>query len=443
MLAIHNLIPDSKHQVNACFHDALVLLPDAEMKSGVSVTVSQGRITRISSSCSENDLGMQHIDASGWLILPGMINAHCHSAMGFLRNKGHLRHELGAGVSTIEAEMFPAERMLDPELVEALAYPFIIAGLRGGTTCFVDHYYYASSVARAMHRIGVRGFVGETIADLGGPFATDDRWRHTMTQIDSWDVPGVRPMVAPHAMDTVSRPLLEAMVGFARSRDLGIHVHMSQTAGERARVYEREGASPVQVASDIGLLGERTIAAHLVSASPQDLRLFSSSGAALALCPGSQILYERLAPLEEMVACAARLVIGTDCAACGDSPNLLQERRLAGLLLRDRGVVDELTVVLSTDTNAARALGMPGQLGVICEGACADLVFVKPRASHRPFNNPGAWIVYTLEESDVRNVMIDGYWVLWEKQALRVSEEEIEAHYEDALMRLASRRGSI
>jgi 5-methylthioadenosine/S-adenosylhomocysteine deaminase len=422
------------------FEGARVLL-DGVVREDLTLVVRAGRVAAAAEPerLTSEDRAASPVDARGFLVLPGLINAHTHVAMGFLRNRGHLR---GAAVavttSPIETSMFPHEAKLNATLVEQLAGPYVLSGLRSGTTCFVDHYYFAAAVARALERVGVRGFVGETIADLGGPFPSLDRWPAARTEIDRWPFSLAQPVVAPHATDTVSVELLRDMGAFARSRGLPLHLHLSQTAAELARSMHATGRTPVELAAACGLLGDRTLAAHLVSASSADIAEVARSGTTFAFCPGSEILYERLPPIAEIARAGVPMAVGTDCAACGDSADLRQEMRTAALFLRASGVEEELGVVLKSGENAATALGRHGVLGELRVGAAADLVFVRLTPDLLPLNDVSSWIVYSLASEHVTHVMVDGQWSLWHRRPTRVSEDDIARAYDEALERLAA-----
>jgi 5-methylthioadenosine/S-adenosylhomocysteine deaminase len=173
----------------------------------------------------------------------------------------------------IENFFFPAEKALTPELIEPLSYPYLVDALRSGVTSCVDAYFFMDGMGRAFERLGMRGFIGEHIADLGGPHdAGKDTWKKVRHWIENWQFSSlVQPVVYAHASDTVSFSLLKEMGDFARTYALPFHMHLSQTWGERQRTMLREKKSPVRYALDAGVIGERSLLVHLVSADGESV----------------------------------------------------------------------------------------------------------------------------------------------------------------------------
>lgn len=371
--------------------------------------------------------GLPVINGRGWLAMPGLINSHTHAAMSFFRGRGHGRENM------IESFMFPAEKSLSPDLIEPLSYSYLYGGLLAGVTCFVDHYYYVVGVGKALERFGLRGVIGETIADLGGAFPDCDRtrWSSARQTIESWPFGSlVTPAIAPHAADTVSDDLLKEMASFAKSQRLPLHYHLSQTAGERERVTQQAGMSPVAKAHKAGALGPETLAVHLVSASKDDAALLRDSGTTIGFCPASQIIYENLAPIPLFVEHKLPLALGTDCAACNDTSDILAELRIFALLARDRGIgiqtLSPAETFASVTTTPAKALGLGSRIGRLRKNYLADVVFCRITPDLLPATDWFANIIFSMTARHVCHVMIDGQWRVWNRTPLNINPEQIQ-----------------
>ena len=380
------------------------------------------------------------IDGTGFLAIPGLINAHTHAAMGFFRGLGHGRTNM------IETFLFPAEKALTPELLEPLSWSYLITSLRAGVTCVADHYYMIAGVGRALERLGMRGFIGETIADLGGAFPGWESWTRARETIDSWQFSDlVRPVIAPHAADTVSGKMLREAAQFAKQRHLTLHMHLSQTTGELHRVRQQDGMTPVQKAFTCEALWDRTLAVHMVSAREADYAELRASGATAVICPASQIIYEHLAPLENIAATGVHWATATDCAASNDGADLLNDCKWLGLLARDRRIADDTfdprALLASVTTVPARALGMSGKLGTLAAGSLADIVFVRDDISMRPAFNDVRNLIYSAGSSGVEHVMINGKWRLWKRELCGASEQDLTNAFEGAVREIMRRTG--
>lgn len=381
------------------------------------------------------------VNGAGFTAIPGLINAHVHSAMSFFRDLGHGQDEM------IERFFFPAEKALTPELIEPLAYSYLYAGLRSGVTCFGDHYYFVAGVGRALDRLGLRGVIGETVADLGGAFPGRQGWEDWRRTIDAWPFSSrVRPAIAPHATDTVSEPLLTELATFARQRQLPLHMHLSQTIGERQRVMGRARCSPVEYARRCGALSAATLAVHLVTIDEDDARTLQTSGVTAGLCPASQILYESLAPMALIARSGIPVALGTDCAASNDTADMLAEMRLTALLAQDRGVLpaqrSPAAILRMATSNGARGLGLGEVAGSLSVGKAADMVFLAPDLATLPQPRPDVNVVFSMSQRQVRHVMVDGRFVLYDGSLTMASEGDLTREYQAAVQTIWGRLGA-
>lgn len=420
----------------------LLIIPGAFLDpiTDGAIVIKDGRIEAIGTSA---DLTTKFASASwtdgrGKLILPGLFNAHTHVAMGFFRGLGHGKDEM------IETYLFPAEKNLTPELLEPLSYSYIFDGLRSGVTSFVDHYYFSDGIGYAFDRLGVRGWIGETIADLGGAFAGIESFTRAKHLIEtSPHSSRVKHVIAPHAADTLSKQLLTEVSHYAKREDIPLHMHLSQTPGELQRVRKREKMSAVSFAESCEALGPKSLVVHLTSASAEDLQIIASSGSTIGWCPSSTVIYDRLAPVSGFFTNKIPLAIGTDCPASCDHADVLSELRTAALFAKDRGVdmaslsPDHLLAMATTIP--AKVLGVDKELGSLEVGKRADLVVFDISLSSLPIENPLANVIFSMGARDVLHVMVEGKWVLWNRDTVMSSQIDLSSAYQNAVSEIQRR----
>ncbi len=417
------------------FAGGIILTPDHPPMRNAAIVVDQGKILAIgpTDSILERFPAVPITNTDDYVLVPGLFNAHTHAAMSFFRGLCHNTKNM------IEDLFFPVESQLTPDLIEPLSYSYLICGLRSGVTCFADHYYFVDGVGRALKRLGLRGVIGETTADLGSAFPSLKTWNRARQQIENWpfDNDMIRPAIAPHAIDTVSAKLLNETAKFAKANNLPLHLHLSQTTGERDRVHKRHGMSPVQVAARAEILTDRTLAVHLVSADAEDLKLLAASGTTAGLCPASQIIYEKLAPIKQFADLKIKVALGTDCAASNDSADLLSELKLTALLYKEH-LLDESTrrpeaLLKLVTVNPAQTFGFDRIIGSLEPGKAADIVFLKRDITSEPMHDPFANLIFSLSSRHVRHVMVNGTWVLWNQMPTLVDEHDLMHEYSAAI----------
>jgi 5-methylthioadenosine/S-adenosylhomocysteine deaminase len=405
-----------------------------------ALAIRDGKIIDIGSSDAlrKRHSELRIFDATGHVIIPGLFNAHTHVPMGFFRGLGHGKTNM------IESFLFPAEKMLSAELLEPLSYSYILDGLRGGVTSFVDHYYFSHGVAKAFETFGVRGWIGETVADLGGAFPGRDSWDRAKTLIEKSNFGDlIRHTVAPHAADTVSPKLLKECAEFAKTNALPLHMHLSQSQGELDRVKLRDGLTPVAAAFKAGALYEQSLVVHLTSANDDDFHIIKNSGATMGYCPTSTILYDHLANIKLADELGIPMAIGTDCAASNDSADCLTELKIAGLLAKQQGVPQDHNspdhLLAMVTTIPAKVLGVSRELGTLEPGKKADLVVLKAGLSALPNQNHLANIIYSMGSRDVSHVMVAGEWKLWNGKLENLNQSRLHDDYIEAVREISAR----
>jgi cytosine/adenosine deaminase-related metal-dependent hydrolase len=405
-----------------------------------AVAIESNRIvqTGTTASLKQKFPHFKFIDLQGSVVMPGLFNSHTHVAMGFFRGLGFGKKDM------IETFLFPAEKSLTPELVEPLSYSYILDGVRSGVTSFVDHYYFSAGVALAFETFGVRAWVGETIADLGGAFPGKQSFTRAKELLANSSFSSrINHVIAPHAGDTISKELLTEVANFAKSENLPLHMHLSQTPGELTRVQLREKSTPVQFAAACGAMTEKSLLVHLTSANASDIRIIKDHGSTIGWCPSSTIFYDRLAAIDEFFSNNIPLALGTDCPASSDHADILSEIRTASIFARDRKVdhkkIGPHELLSMATLNPAKMLGVDACLGTLEAGKLADIVVLDVSLSALPMADPLVNVIYSMGSRDVMHVMVDGNWVLWNKQLTSTSEMNLKSKYIAAVAEINSR----
>ncbi|WP_048151501.1 amidohydrolase family protein [Palaeococcus ferrophilus] len=341
----------------------------------------------------------------GDLIIPGLVNAHTHVAMAKFRG-------LGEGLSTaqwLERVIWPMEREWTEKDVERWALLGIAEALSNGSTTINDHYFFAEGIARAAKRLGIRAFIGQTVMDVVDfPLAAPEKGFRFFRRWKGKDEL-VRPVMAPHATNTVSLELMRDIGDFARENGALIHIHLAQSEEEVREVRKRYELRPVEYLNEAGVLGENLIGVHGVYLGEDELALLGKARSTLVHCPTSNLRLEK-----KTINIAALRRMGVRTALGNDSPNpvgLMDPFRemfvaalaasAAGRYLSPRDVFEMATL------EGARALGI--RAGLVERGYLADLVVLNTRKPQfLPGEDPFSHILYSTRGSDVEMVFVGG-----------------------------------
>ena len=371
----------------------------------------------------------REIDGRGKLLMPGLINTHTHAPMVLMRN---LADDIPL-MAWLHERVWPFESRLGEKDIAVGARLGIAEMLLGGTTTFVDMYWHEAAVASVARDMGARAVLCPSFID--GERMTDFErdLSDTLAVAAGCDRLSVR--VAPHATYSCSAENLRRAVDLAREHSLGLTIHLSETLDEQRIVRERHGCTPTEYLHDLGVFDVPTIAAHGVYVTESDMDILRECGVTVAHNPQSNMkLASGAALVARMIERGVNVALGTDGASSNNDLDMWDEMRAASMLGKltagDPSVLPAYEILKMATVGGARAIGMEGALGVIAEGALADLVMLDIEKPHwYPHNDLVAALVYSAKAGDVDTVFVDGAQVV---SGGRVAGLDLERVMQDA-----------
>ena len=380
----------------------------------------------------------QVIDCGGKVLMPGLINAHTHAAMTLLRG---LADDLRLDVWLL-GYMMPVEReFVSPDFVRLGTQLACAEMIRSGVTCFADMYYFEDSVARATAEAGLRGVLGQSVLKFPAPDAGsfEESLEAARTFLQAWQGhPLIIPSVAPHAPYTCTPEILQACAALATEFDVPLQIHLAETALEVTNCRAENGVPVIPYVERYGILDAKVVAAHCVHIDEGEIGTLLGHNAGVAHNPSSNLkLASGVAPVVGMLKAGLAVGIGTDGAASNNDLDMFEEMRLAALVAKnannDPTVLPAAQAVAMATRLGARALHLEDMIGSLETGKRADLILVDiARVHHAPrFRRERdgiyAQLVYTAHASDVTDVMVNGRWVMADRQLTTLDEADLLA----------------
>jgi 5-methylthioadenosine/S-adenosylhomocysteine deaminase len=373
------------------------------------------------------------INAAGKIVMPGLINTHTHVPMVLFRG---IADDLVL-MEWLQKYIFPAEaKNVDEQFVRWGTKLGCLEMIQGGTTTYVDMYYFEDAVADETARAGMRAILGQTLLDFPAP--DNKTWDAGMSSVEKFAQkwkgnPLITPAIAPHAPYTVSTEHLKQAHSFSERTGLPLVIHIAEDQAEVKTIQERYGASSVAYLDRIGLLDQRVIAAHMVWPREEDIKTLASRGVGVAHCPQSNMkLAAGAAPVPQMLRAGVAVGLGTDGAASNNDLNMWEEidtaAKLHKLVSKDPTVINAREALEMATIRGARAIHLDNEIGSLEAGKLADLILVDVTSSHQtPLYNVYSQLVYATKASDVETVIINGRVVMRNRRVLTVDEPSVRA----------------
>ena len=368
------------------------------------------------------------IDARGAIVMPGLINSHTHLGMTLFRGLGD-----DMSLENFLARLMPAEvKVLNYAAVHAGTELAALESLLGGITTSLDMYFLPDAALEVANSSLMRIQTGPNFLESDGPeplkFADRLSWAKKWLNAPR-DSVGSTGWVAPHSTYLLDEKQLCTLAELASEFEARIHVHAAETVGEMQLVAKRHGGrTPIQVLADTKLL-RRSVLAHGVHLSDDDIALIASNSATVVHCPASNFkLASGVARILDLQRAGVNIALGTDGPASGNDLDLWIAIRLAGYMqktvAKDPSVLPAVDLVRMATINGAKALQLDHIIGSLEVGKRADLIVLDADSpSLTPSFEPHTTIATCVTRADVRHVLVDGQIVVRDRECLTIDRK--------------------
>ena len=432
---------------------AMVITFDPSAVERADLRIASGRIVERGSALEPRD-GEEVIDLTGKLVTPGMVCAHTHLYSALARGMPAPPRTPINFKEILELIWWRLDRALDDETIYWSAMAGAIDAARAGTTCLFDHHASPAHITgslqivrEAIEKVGLRAVLCYEVTDRGGAAERDQgleesraflNWTHrngapgsSAGAAGTAALPGgqatlFRAMVGAHASFTLSNESLAACASLMREHDAGLHIHAAEDLCDVTDAREKYGIGVVERLAKHQALNSRTILAHGIHLSDEDIQIARSAGVWFAHNPRSntnnQVGYAPVAKFGE------RIVLGTD----GIGADMFEEAHFAFFKGRDArsgfSAEDWLRVLANNQAMASEAFGC--DLGSLEEGSAADLI-VLCYESPTPLTGENlAWhLAFGMNSASVESVMVSGRFIVRDRRHALDDEIREKARY--------------
>ena len=384
------------------FKNARILtMKSSEIISG-ELAVKDNRIIYIGPSYNE-EVADRVIDSEGNLLMPGLKNAHAHTAMVFARS---CSDDLSLH-DWLYTTIFPMEERFEDGDIYHLTKLGILEYLTSGITAAFDMYFHVPEIVKASEEIGFRSVILATSAQE--PISLLKERYLGINKPDSL----CKYFLGIHAEYTTSEERIKDVVGLAHELKAPIYLHVGETESEVAGCVERHGKTPVKYLDSLGFFDYGGGGFHCNYFTDEEVEIFKKHNCYVVTCPCSNLkLASGIAPLYRYQKAGLTIAIGTDGAGSNNALDMFREMYLVSALQKvtnkDPRVMDGFEVLKMATINGAHALGL-NDSDVLDVGKYADIIMIDLKnPAMQPINNIAKNIVYSGSKDCVKMTMING-----------------------------------
>jgi putative selenium metabolism protein SsnA len=404
------------------------------------VAIEQNRIVEVGETrvLREKYREADFLDAKGNVIMPGMINTHMHLYSTFARGMALKDASPQNFVEILKRLWWRLDKVLTPEDIYYSALPVYIDCIKNGTTTIFDHHASPGAVreslftlAKAAEEAGVRSCLCYEVSDRDGQKVMEEGIRENVEFIrhsNKADTDMLSGMFGLHASLTLSDQTLEQCAAANQGLGSGFHVHVAEAVSDVEDALAKAGKTAVARLASFGILGAKSIAAHCVHVSKEDIEILKQTAVNVVHNPESNMGNAvGCAPVLDFIKEEICVGLGTD----GYTSDMFESYKVANILHKHHnanpsvGWAEAPTMVFDNNqTIAGKYFSKP--LGRLAAGCYADVIVVDykpPTPMHE--GNAAGHILFGMSGRSVVTTIVDGKIRMRDRQLLGVDEEKV------------------
>lgn len=398
-----------------------------KIEENVDIEIINSKIIKIAKNIEV--LGADKvIDATGKVVMPGLINTHAHVPMSIFRETvdGYNLQDW------LTKKIWPMEDKLTNEDIYYASYLSFLEMIKTGTTTINDMYFMTEDIIKAAVECGIRLQTTRTLMDAGSDTLGEERLSELKELIEKYKNYNdcITLNVGIHGLYTSSREYVKKCIKFAKENELLLHMHFCENTKEVQDIENAYNEKPIDVLQK-EFKDEKIILAHAVKLNEEEIeKLAQNKNVSVSHCPVSNLkLGCGIANITKMVKEGINVSIGTDGQGSGTNLDLFESMKFTALL--QKGISEEPTqmpayeVLKMATINGAKALNLEEKIGSIEEGKQADLIILNlDTVVTKPVNDLLSDIVYNVKGNNVETTIVNGK-ILMENKQLKIKENDI------------------
>lgn len=391
-------------------------------EKNIDILIEDNKIKKIERNIDEE--ADKIINASGKVVMPGLINTHSHISMSIFR-------ETVDGLKTqdwLTQKIWPIEDQLTDEDIFYATMLSCIEMIETGCTCINDMYFLTENIIKAAVESGIR--LQTTYTLMGYDENDTVRFEKLSNLLEKYKYETISFNAGIHGLYTSNEKYVKKCVEFAKKKDLPIHMHFCENIKEREDIKREYNVEEPSEVIKRNFEGIHNILAHCVKISEKDIENLKETNTYISHCPVSNLkLGCGVAPVAKMIKNGLNVSLGTDGQGSGSNLDMFETMKYAALLQKgineDPKEMEAYEVIKMATVNGAKALNLKN-IGKIEEENIADLIIINmDEVITNPINNVFAEIVYNVKGTNVDTTIVNGKVLMENRKINNIDKKEI------------------
>ena len=383
----------------------------------VDILIEGNKFKKISPEIKDEEA--EEIQCEGKAIFPAFYNCHTHISMTLLKGLGDEKELM----SWLIQDIWPREKKMQPHDIYVASKFAILEMIKGGTVFCNDMYQYPEETMKAINEMGIRGFVSKP--EIGEKYTPEEFEEKEKKVLDFIDLPNpnenrIIKGISCHSVYTISKEFLKFYSELAKKHDMFLHIHACETKEEVKICKGAHNCTPIEYLEELGLLTEKTLLAHCVHLTDNDIEIIKKHKCSIGHCPVSNLkLSSGMMHFKKLKNSGINITLGTDGSASNNNLSMLEEMKICALNAKiesedpKSGSVDDIFKIATL--NGAKAFGFDA--GEIKEGKLADFILVD--MNHYlllPNYNLKSNLVFSAQNECITDVFCDGVQLMKDRK---------------------------
>lgn len=396
-----------------------------KIEKNVDIEITDNKITQIAKNI-ESDSEEKVIDATGKIVMPGLINTHSHVPMSIFRETldGYNLQDW------LEKKIWPMEDKLTESDIYYGSKLSFIEMIKTGCTTINDMYFMTDDIINAAIDTGIRLQTTRTLMNMNEEDGIQ-RLKELDELLEKYRNKNelITFNAGIHGLYTTNLQYVEKCIEFAKEKELLVHMHFCENKKEVEDIKKIYKENPIDILEK-EFIGVKSILAHCVKLSKEDIKRLSKLNISVSHCPVSNLkLGCGIANINEMIENNINVSLGTDGQGSGSNLDLFETMKFTALLqkgIQENAVSMPAYEVLKMATiNGAKALNLEDKIGSLQEGKIADIIILNLNdVVTNPVNDIVSDIVYNAKGTNVETTIINGN-ILMESRKIKKDEKEV------------------